>query len=208
MTHIRICVDLQQSYAVTVFGHSFYIVLDAFVDRHAIFANSCKHGLASIQIRIELHAKDLMIVVLADVIAGKNLSEHLKGFISCSFCIAHLYLYRGCTILGALIRRHSLFSFRVFGDLLLLRVVVVVVLKTLAESTESVSSISTPVPASETVLAICGVASSVKASPFSDCSSLLSLELFSIIARLLSCLLFSVLWQSCHLVTKIPDSRI
>lgn len=46
--------------------------------------------------------------------------------------------------MGAFARRHNLLSFRVLGDLLLLRVVVVVVeLKTLAESRECVSSIST-----------------------------------------------------------------
>lgn len=94
--------------------------------------------------------------------------------------MTHLYLYSGCTILGALARRQSLRNLRVFGDLLLLRVVVVVVLSALAESRETVSSKSMPVIGAATTCAASGIGSS---SVTTDCSSLLSLELFSVIVR-------------------------
>lgn len=82
--------------------------------------------------------------------------------------------------MGALARRQSRRNLRVFGDLLLLRVVVVVVLSALAESRETVSSKSMPLIGAATTCDASGVRTS---SVTADCSSLLSLELFSVIVR-------------------------
>lgn len=87
-------------------------------------------------------------------------------------------MYSGCTIFGAFARRQSLRNLRVFGDLLLLRVVVVVVLRALAESSEAVSSKSMTLLGATT-----SAASGVNTSSVTDRSSLFSLKLFPVIAR-------------------------